>query len=84
MLDNAAVLEALERILGTAGFVNSPRMSRFLRFVVEETLKGRADDLKEYVVGLRVFDKPESFDSTADPTVRAEASKLRAKLARVL
>ena len=43
---------------------------------------GRGGDLKEYVVGLRVFDKPESFNPTVDPTVRVEASKLRAKLAR--
>ena len=57
-------------------------MSRFLQFVVEETVAGRGGDLKEYVVGLRVFDKPESFNPTVDPTVRVEASKLRAKLAR--
>ena len=82
MPDNAAVQEALERIVASAGFVNSPRMSRFLRFVVEETAAGRAAGLKEYVVGLRVFDKAESFDPTVDPTIRVEASKLRAKLAR--
>ena len=82
MPDNAAVQEALERIVASVGFANSPRMSRFLRFVVEETVSGRAGDLKEYVVGLRVFDRPESFDPTVDPTVRVEASKLRAKLTR--
>ena len=82
MTDNAAVQEALGRIVASAGFANSPRMSRFLRFVVEETAAGRATSLKEYVVGLRVFDKPDSFDPTVDPTVRVEASKLRAKLAR--
>ena len=38
-------------------------MSRFLQFVVEETVAGRGGDLKEYVVGLRAFDKPESFQS---------------------
>jgi TolB-like protein len=82
MTDNAAVHDALERIVASAGFVNSPRMSRFLRFVVEETAAGRSAGLKEYVVALRVFDKAESFDPTVDATVRVEASKLRAKLAR--
>ena len=82
MPDNGAVREALERIVASGGFANSPRMSRFLRFVVEETVSGRAGDLKDTVVGLRVFDRPESFDPTVDPTVRVEASKLRAKLAR--
>ena len=82
MVDDAAVEETLRRILASAGFANSPRMSRFLSFVVDETVAGRGGDLKEYVVGLRVFDKPESFNPAVDPTVRVEASKLRAKLAR--
>ena len=82
MLETVAVQEALERIVASPGFANSPRMSRFLRFVVEETAAGRASDLKEYVVGVRVFDKAESFDPSSDPTVRVEASKLRAKLTR--
>ena len=82
MVDDAAVEETLRRILASAVFANSPRMSRFLRFVVDETVAGRGGDLKEYVVGLRVFDKPESFNPAVDPTVRVEASKLRGKLAR--
>jgi TolB-like protein/Tfp pilus assembly protein PilF len=82
MVDDAAVEETLRRILASAVFAGSPRMSRFLRFVVDETVAGRGGDLKEYVVGLRVFDKPESFNPAVDPTVRVEASKLRAKLAR--
>ena len=67
MPDNAAVQEALERIVASAGFVNSPRMSRFLRFVVEETAAGRAAGLKEYVVGLRVFDKARIIRSDCRP-----------------
>ena len=82
MLDTVAVHGALERVVASAAFANSPRMSRFLRFVVEETAAGRASELKEYVVGVRVFDKAESFDPSIDPTVRVEASKLRAKLTR--
>src|SRR5829696_480788 len=82
MTDEAAVQQALERVVASGGFANAPRMSRFLRFVVEETAAGRAASLKEYVVARRVFDKAESFDPTVDPTVRVEASKLRAKLAR--
>jgi hypothetical protein len=82
MADDAAVQESLRRVVASAVFANSPRMSRFLRFVVEETVAGRAGDLKEYVLGGHVFDKPPSFDPAIDPTVRVEASKLRAKLAR--
>jgi hypothetical protein len=32
-------------------------LSGFLRFTVEQTLHGKGDSLKEYVLGLEVFDK---------------------------
>ena len=57
-------------------------MRRFLTFVVEETLAGNAEAIKEYVIGVRVFDKPETYDPQGDSTVRSEAVKLRAKLDR--
>ena len=57
-------------------------MSRFLRFVVEQTLNGGAAGIKEYTIGIEVFDKPEHYDPKADSTVRTEAAKLRARLNR--
>lgn len=63
-------------------FANSPRMSRFLRFVVEETAEGRGERIKEYVIALEVFDKSDQYDPQADSTVRTEASKLRSRLSR--
>jgi len=53
-----------------------------LRFVVEETFEGRSEQLKEYLVGLAVFDRDASFDPRADPIVRVEAGRLRDKLAK--
>src|SRR5262245_45874221 len=82
MPDSRTVREAVDRVVASTGFANSPRMSRFLRFVVEESAAGRGGDLKEYVIGVRVFAKAESFDPSIDPTVRVEASKLRARLTR--
>jgi hypothetical protein len=43
-----AVRAQLARILASEVFVLSGRMQRFLQFVVEETLTGRADQLGEY------------------------------------
>ncbi|HET8549642.1 MAG TPA: tetratricopeptide repeat protein [Bryobacteraceae bacterium] len=70
----------LGRILASSGFVNSERMSRFLRFVVERTLAGRAGELKEYAIGVEVFDRRPDYDPRVDPVVRVEARRLRAKL----
>jgi len=56
-------------------------MSRFLRFCVEETLADRASEIKEFTLGLGVFDRPVDFDPRTDPIVRVEARRLRDKLA---
>jgi hypothetical protein len=77
-----AVHAALERILASAGFCQSERLSRFLRFAVEETLHGRGDQLKEYFLGVEVFDREECYDPRTDPIVRVEAGRLRSKLAK--
>jgi serine/threonine-protein kinase len=61
-------------------FAQSARMSRFLRFIVERATSGRPDQLKEYVIGVEVFDRKESYDPRVDPIVRVEARRLRAKL----
>lgn len=77
-----AVQDQLERILASAGFSQSERLSRFLRFAVEETLRGRGEQLKEYLLGVEVFDREESYDPRTDPIVRVEAGRLRSKLAK--
>jgi serine/threonine-protein kinase len=55
-------------------------MCRFLRFTVEAAIQGRGDQLKEYLVGLEVFDKNAAFDPRVDPIVRVEARRFRSKL----
>src|SRR5262249_36814257 len=61
-------------------FSHSERMRRFIVYVVNETLAGRARTLKEYAVGLNVYDKPSSFDPRVDSVIRVEARRLRKKL----
>jgi hypothetical protein len=70
----------LHSILASPQFSKSDRMCRFLRFVVEHALRGSVDPLKEYSIGVAVFDKDPSFDPRIDNNVRTEARRLRAKL----
>ncbi len=70
----------LARIESHPLFVRSLRMRRFLEFTIERMLAGKADELKEYVLGVEVFDRPVSHDPRIDPIVRVEARRLRAKL----
>ena len=76
----SAIQEQLTRILESREFKRARRMSRFLEVVVNETLAGRGDSLKEHFLGITVFDRPESFDPNGDPLVRVEARRLRSKL----
>jgi adenylate cyclase len=77
-----AVREQLERILASGQFVATNRLRGFLRFVVEQTLAGRADRLKAYAIALEVLGRDANFDSQNDPVVRMEAGKLRRRLER--
>src|SRR6185312_8605722 len=79
-LDQKAVREQLDRILHSGPFAQSRRRQRFLEYVVNETLAGRAERLKGYNVGIEVFDRPETFDPAVDPIVRIEAARVREKL----
>lgn len=74
--------EQLNRILVSKAFRQADRLKRFLTFIVEETIAGRGDRLKEFVVGVEVFGKDDSFDPRNDPIVRVQARRLRAQLAR--
>jgi hypothetical protein len=69
---------ALERVLASRQFFHAGQQSRFLRFVVEETIQGRATDLKEYSIGATL--KGPSFNGDVDTTVRVQAGKIRKKL----
>lgn len=75
------VRAALERVLASEVFSGSERLCQFLRFVVEQSICGQADALKEWLLGVRVFGRSQSFDPRVDAIVRVEAGRLRTKLA---
>ncbi len=55
-------------------------MKKFLGFIVDETLEGRQERLKEYTIALEVFGRDETFDPTTNALVRVEAGRLRRTL----
>lgn len=80
--DAEAVRDQLERVLAGIPFRNSKRDALFLRYVVSETLEGRAGSLKERRIGTEVFDRPPSYDTSGDPIVRQTAGEVRKRLAQ--
>ena len=80
-VDPDVVHATVERIVASAAFGRSDQLVRFLRFIVAETLAGRADRLKEYTIGVEALGRSPKFDPTADSVVRVQARQLRFKLA---
>ena len=77
-----AIRSARDRVVSHSLFAGSPRLSRFLTYVVEETLASRGDQIKEYTIGTAVYERGAEFDPKTDAIVRVEAGRLRAKLRR--
>jgi hypothetical protein len=78
--DSREVRRHLDKLLASSSFSNAPRAQQFLRFVVEEALAGRANDIKEPVVAARVFNLGGNFDRRKSSIVRAEATHVRRRL----
>lgn len=77
-----AILKQLSRVLASSSFQRAQRSGALLRYLVEKTVEGRSDHLKEYTVGAEALGRGSSFDTRTDPIVRAEASRLRSRLER--
>jgi Tfp pilus assembly protein PilF len=76
-----AVRECLAAMLAADPLCDSPQLSAFLSFIVEEALQGRGDDLKGYSIATLALGRPESFDPQTDPIVRVQAGRLRQAMA---
>jgi TolB-like protein len=77
---NEEIDKQVAKILKTDDFKKSTILSNFLTFIVTETLKGNADSLKEYVIGINVLKKTITFNPQLDSIVRIHAYRLRKKL----
>ena len=75
-----AIHDELSRILKSSIFVQSGRLSKFLRYTVETTLAGAAETLKEYSIGTEVYERKPPYHPGVDSIVRGEARRLRSKL----
>src|ERR1700691_2104159 len=62
-------------------FCSSKRSVAFLRYVVEQTLNGSADQIKERTIGVEVFGRKPSYHPNLDHIVRTAATELRKRLA---
>lgn len=76
------VLGHLESVLKSPPFCSSQRSCQFLRHVVETTLAGESEQLKERLIGERIFGRRVDYDTGQDSIVRVKANEVRRRLAQ--
>jgi hypothetical protein len=67
----------LDLLIRDEVFRSSKRSVAFLKYVVEMTLNGSADQIKERTIGVEVFGRDPSYDTNLDHIVRTAATELR-------
>ena len=78
----AAILRELENILNSHAFRASKRSQQFLSYVVEHTLEGHGEVLKERSIGVELFQRPVDYARGEDGVVRVQAGEVRRRLAQ--
>jgi TolB-like protein len=79
-LSEQAVRQQLTKLLTSQIFARSGRLARFLQFTVDQVFAGKQNELKEYVIGVEVYDRRPPYHPAIDSIVRSEARRLRSKL----
>jgi hypothetical protein len=74
--------EELDRVLSSEYFRNSKQAERLLRYLVANSLDAHDEQLRERVIGEKVFGRPPKYDSNSDSIVRVWANHLRKRLAQ--
>ena len=78
--DLKAFQRHLEDVLRGKAFRGSHRSARFLEYIVERSIHGHGDELKERVIGIELFGRSPSYDTGEDAIVRVTASDVRKRL----
>lgn len=78
--DRDEILGELREILASPHFCNSKRYPSLLKYIVENTLAGKSELLKERTLGIEVFERAPTYDTNADTVVRYTAGEVRKRL----
>jgi hypothetical protein len=74
---------ALDEVLESTTFLRADQLRRFLRYICEMEIEGRGAELREFLIGVEAFGRPEDYSTAEDSVVRRRAVDLREKLQEV-
>ncbi len=72
---------AVDAICKGPTFRTSAKSCQFLRYIVQHTLDGKVDELKERLIGIVLLGRQTSYDTGSDAGVRVRANDVRKRLA---
>lgn len=75
------IREALQSVCVSHAFRTSPKSCAFLRHIVDRTLSGDTEELKERLIGMSLLGREASYDTGSDAGVRVRANDVRKRLA---
>lgn len=78
--DIAALRHHIKEIVDGPAFKGSVRSGQFLQYVVDQSVAGKFDSLKERLIGVELFGRSPSYDTGEDAIVRVTASEVRKRL----
>jgi hypothetical protein len=81
-IEQEEVRNQLRRILESPVFHNSKRYANVLKYIVDQTLAGCGNQLKERTIGIEVFHRTPDYDTAADHAVRSAVAEVRKRLAQ--
>jgi TolB-like protein len=77
LIPKEMILKQVEKILAYPLFAVSETLRKFLNYIIQETMSGKVDQIKEYTIAVYGLNKPSHFRPIQDSIVRVHASRLR-------
>jgi len=76
----AALQRHVHEIIRGPAFKGSHRSGQFLKYIIDQSIAGQFDLLKERLIGVELFGRSPSYDTGDDAIVRVTASDVRRRL----
>ena len=70
----------LKKVLASNYFSAAKQMQCFLEFIVEKTISGKGDLLKQYTIGVEALSFLDDFDPESNPVIRIMGGRVRQRL----
>lgn len=70
----------LQAVLESGLFTRAPNLVHLLSYLCQKYFQGETSQLKEYTIGVEVFDRTVDFHQKEDSIVRVEVNRLRKRL----